>query len=389
MADDIDVPRLMREIRSGAGAGSHPPTADASERTAPVAPSTDSLAQAIDEIRAGKDLYLTRGMAPTRFWIPRPIRPLLIAVLRYTFAWQTHWNGVAGRALDELLQVVQHMARRLGTQLEDLGRRIRSIERAAGLDPETRRRRRVLDDAYLAFEAKHRGPEGEIRERLAVHAELVQRSLGTEPAPVLDIGCGRGELLEILRGLGVAARGVDANEHMIAACRAKGLDATHADCLEYLASLAAGSLGAATLCQVVEHLTLDQTLELFERLHRALRPGAICIVETPNVENLVTSAYTFHLDLTHARKFAGPALAHVLTVFGFEVVDTVHLSPAPAAQQLRVLGGDDPMAKILDESLLRVNGLLFGPRDVAIVARRTPPDVGGLAGRADDGAERR
>lgn len=376
MADDVDIERVMREIRQEGERISLAPAPRGEALGKSPAASTAALHRAIDEIRAGTDLYLTHGMPPTRLPIPGFARPLLVRTLRYFLAWQTHWNGVAARALDELTQVVERPGRWLEARLlDELSRRLVVLERPLRPDPDALRRRRILEEAYVAFEEEHRGSEDEIRGRLHVHAQTFERCFAAAPALlegsfVVDVGCGRGEMLAVLRHYGIAAKGVDAHEGMIRACREKDLDAVASDCFEYLAKIPPDSLAGAFCCQVIEHLSLDEALELVELLHQRLRPGALCVIETLNIENLIASSYTFHLDLSHRLKIPAASLAHVLRSFGFEMVETMYLNPAPASQQLRTVGTGDATAVLLDENLLRVNHFLFGPRDYAIVARK-------------------
>src|SRR4029078_8250877 len=123
---------------------------------------------------------------------------------------------------------------------------------------------------YAAFENRFRGSAEEIRERLASYAALFEGL-----APVVDLGCGRGEFLETLRDKGIAARGVEGNVHQARECRLKGLDVTRGDLLAFLRAEPDGPLGGVFAAQVAEHLpprVLDQTLR---EAHRALRPGGL------------------------------------------------------------------------------------------------------------------
>lgn len=374
----VDVERMMAEIRSSARARRRAAADLPAEPTLAGAAST--LRRLVDESAACVDLYEIRGMPPSRFWIPGFVRPLLVATIRYVLAWQVHWNGVVARALAEILRLLERVERRLGQRLDAAGGRLAALERrVADLDG----RRDTLAGHSIEFAARHRGDEVEIRARLEVHAARMRALLDADPsltahgARVVDLGCGRGELLAALAARDVSAVGVDALPAMVAACRAQHLDAEESDLFDWLEAQPPGSLAGALACQLVEHLSLDEVLELLARLAQALRPGAPLVLETVNVENLNVAAHTFHLDPTHRLKLPAATLAHLLRSFGFEVLDVAYLNPCPPGEQLRLLEGGDPQAAAVNENLLRLNHLLFGPRDCAVVARRPASGAGG------------
>ena len=145
---------------------------------------------------------------------------------------------------------------------------------------------------------------------------------------VLDLGCGRGELLEVLRDAGIAARGVDLNDECLAVCRAKGLDAEKADLFQYLAYLPNETLGGAICAQVVEHLPPERVLELVRLLHAKLQPGAQVAIETPNPECLAIFATHFYIDPTHTRPIPPALLSFYLEETGFARIEVVRLYPA-------------------------------------------------------------
>jgi 2-polyprenyl-3-methyl-5-hydroxy-6-metoxy-1,4-benzoquinol methylase len=370
MAERIDVERIMREIR---GQPSPAPAADARPPAEPRPTiRAAELRSALAELHSCVDLYESHGLPPTRLWIPWPLRGFLARVFRYVVNWQVHWNLVAARTLDEMLRVVERVERRIEDRLSGAIRRIEALEPA----PAALARRARYERAYPRFEERCRGSEEEVRRRVEVHARTLADVFGAEPSLlgedgfVLDLGCGRGELLEALRAAGVPCRGVDASPEMIATCRAKGLEVVEDDLFAHLESLPDASLAGATCCQVVEHLGLDDLLRFAERLAAKMRPGSQAIIETVNPENLIASAHTFHLDLTHRQKIPAPALAHVLETFGFEVLDTRYLNSAPPEQQLAPLPDDGAGARAANENFQRLNHFLFGARDYAIVCRR-------------------
>ncbi len=159
-----------------------------------------------------------------------------------------------------------------------------------------------LDALYVAFEERFRGSRDEIRERLKVYLPVLHQSeVGKEIMPLLDIGCGRGEWLELLREEGFRARGVDASGAMVDLCRQQALDVCLGDALAHLRGLPDASLGGVTGFHIIEHLPLEILIELLDETVRVLKPGGLALFETPNPENVLVGSHSFYLDPTHIR----------------------------------------------------------------------------------------
>jgi O-antigen chain-terminating methyltransferase len=180
-------------------------------------------------------------------------------------------------------------------------------------------------------------------------------------APVLDIGCGRGEFLSLLREAGVEARGVDADADMVAYAQGEGLDVEQADALAYLEALEDGSLGGIFAAQVVEHLPPGSLVRLLELAASKLRPGGLFVAETINpLSPLALRSY--FADLTHAQPLVPETLALLAEQAGFREVATRFLNEPE--EKLAV--PDDP---VIAANVRRLNELLFGPLDYALLAR--------------------
>lgn len=209
---------------------------------------------------------------------------------------------------------------------------------------------------YAEFEETFRGSEGEIRERqrkdLSLFAGL--------PGPVADLGCGRGEFLEVLAGAGIAGLGCDTNPVMVARAREKGLAVDEADLFSWLAARSDASLGGVSAYQVIEHLPALMLLPLAELVAKKLAPGGRVLFETVNPESVYAMRW-FWMDLTHVRPVPAPAIAQLLTSVGFRNVTVDFRSPVPAADALPP--GADP-------ALEPVSRLLFGPQDFAVTGVR-------------------
>jgi SAM-dependent methyltransferase len=190
-------------------------------------------------------------------------------------------------------------------------------------------------DFYRSFEDRHRGPREEIARRQRVYVPFLDgvRSIGV-PAHLLDLGCGRGEWLEVARDAGWQAEGVDSDEGMLAACRDAGLDVRSGDAIEFLRDCADASAGAISALHVVEHLPFEVLFALVREAMRVLAPGGLLVLETPNPENLVVGTSAFYMDPTHARPLPPALLSFVAEYVGFERVATLrlHENLAPGQQ---------------------------------------------------------
>lgn len=156
---------------------------------------------------------------------------------------------------------------------------------------------------YRAFEDRHRGSRELILSRLQVYRPFIEpvKQLAEPPPRALDLGCGRGEWLELLGSLDLQAEGIDLDDGMLQACRALSLDARQGDAIDYLAKQPDESLGIVSAFHLVEHIAFEQLQMLVEHAFRTLVPGGLLIMETPNPENIQVGSHTFYLDPTHQR----------------------------------------------------------------------------------------
>ena len=206
---------------------------------------------------------------------------------------------------------------------------------------------------WMRFAERFRGSEESIRQRQQIYAERFRGC-----AHVLDIGCGRGELLQVLKDGGVVARGIDLSEECVALCRDKGLDAEVTDLFSYLKELPPSHLDGIVSCQVVEHLPPDRLPELVRLCAEKLKTGALLALETPNPECLAIFATHFYLDPTHQRPLPPPLLAFYLEEAGFGSIEVRRLSPAEESL---------PSIATLPEDFRKQ---FFGSMDYAIFGRK-------------------
>jgi SAM-dependent methyltransferase len=200
---------------------------------------------------------------------------------------------------------------------------------------------------YFAFESRMRGPSEELRRRQRPYVADFRDS-----APVLDVGCGRGEFLSLLREAGIEARGVDADADMVAYARGEGLEVEQADVLAYLERLPDGSLGGIFAAQLVEHLPPASLLRLLQLAAAKLRSGGLLVAETINPLSPLALRHYF-ADLTHAQPLVPETLALLARQAGFPETELRFLNAPESPEGIEPAVGD----------------ILFAPLDYALVAR--------------------
>jgi O-antigen chain-terminating methyltransferase len=225
---------------------------------------------------------------------------------------------------------------------------------------------------YFELERRYRGTEEEIARRLEVYLPWLESAGG----PVLDLGCGRGEFLELLVRRGVPGFGVDASSEMVAECQKKGLNVQKGDLFSVLAENQEASLGAVVAFHVIEHLPPAEIDRLVRLAWRALRPGGVCILETPNPRSLVVAARNFWLDPTHVRPVHPESLRLSYEAAGFAPIELLELRPFADSERLPEIpiDGLEGSARELADSLNRLRDrldeLLFAPQDYALIGTR-------------------
>jgi O-antigen chain-terminating methyltransferase len=225
---------------------------------------------------------------------------------------------------------------------------------------------------YLGFEDRFRGTTGSIRERLAPYVPLFAGA-----SNVLDIGCGRGELLELFRDHGVTARGIDANQAMVDECQSRGLDVERADAVAFLEGQADGSLGGLIAIQVVEHFEPAYLLRVIELAYQKLRAGAPLVLETINPACWMAFFETYIRDLTHVRPLHPDTLRYLVQATGFASVNIEYRAPVTEGDRLERVSAPaaaDPataaIAAAVNAHADKLNARLFSSMDYAVIARR-------------------
>ena len=224
---------------------------------------------------------------------------------------------------------------------------------------------------YVAFEDKFRGSESEIRARVAGYLPYFE---GT--TDVLDVGCGRGEFLELLQEHGVTATGVDLDHDMVEVCRSRGLSVHATDVLSHLATLPDASLGGLFAAQVVEHLEPAYLLKFINMSLLKLRPRAKLVLETINVASWSAFFQSYVRDITHCRPLHPDTLKYLVTASGFQQAEIIYLSSVPPENKLQFAADSSSdqeastVISVLNHNVEMLNALLFADQDYAVVAQR-------------------
>jgi 2-polyprenyl-3-methyl-5-hydroxy-6-metoxy-1,4-benzoquinol methylase len=193
----------------------------------------------------------------------------------------------------------------------------------SGTPPAPAEAQAVFPFDYAKFAEKFRGTEDYVRERQRFYIPFFQGC-----KDIVDLGCGRGEFLEVMRDAGIKARGIDLDRESVELCKSKGLEAEIADLFAYLSDLADGAIDGLNASQVIEHLPPERLPELVKLASTKLRRGGVLALETPNPECLAIFSTHFYLDPTHTRPIPPQQLAFYLEEFGFGKLETHRHSPA-------------------------------------------------------------
>lgn len=227
---------------------------------------------------------------------------------------------------------------------------------------------RIREPEYVRFEDLHRGSHEEIKWKQKNYLPYFK-----DKGPVLDIGCGRGEFLELLKEAQIPASGVDTNKEMVRQGQTKGLEVVHGDGLSYLKSLADQSVGGIFLAQVIEHLDPEALRELVRVSFAKLIPGGILLAETINPQCLTTFSGAFYLDLSHHNPIHPEAARYLWESLGFRQVAILPVSPFPEGMKLKEMvrreddSYEDELARVSNENARQLNDLLYGFQDYAVL----------------------
>jgi SAM-dependent methyltransferase len=260
--------------------------------------------------------------------------------------------------------VFKETARKVARRLKSFAKDYSFVSDAAGSE---------WDAFYQRFEKRFRGAPELIEARLksrysGVLNTVKEKSKAFEGGLVLDLGCGRGEFLEIAQQLGFKTCGVDMSGAMVQETINKGHPATCSDVLKYLKAQAKDSATVISLFHVIEHCPAKYSWRLFQEVHRVLMPGGVFICETPSLFSVWASQRQFYLDPTHERPVHPEYMSFLAEDAGFSKVETLEFDEVESTERAKLAGV--PRDKKLGEEFKKLEKWLYGPMDIAIVATK-------------------
>ncbi len=290
-----------------------------------------------------------------------------IRALRFLWRNQSSFNSLSLAATSGLAEGLDRLKAETSRGIDELSRRAGIQEsrltlaessspsrQASAIPSPSPEASAIPPGVYALFEERFRGSPEEIARGQRFYLDFV-RDL---PGPVLDVGCGRGEFLGLLRAAGIPSSGIESNPLSVEACRRAGLEVEAGDVFALLGRRPAGKLGGVVAFQVVEHWTPDGIFRFLQEARRVLAPGGVLIAETINADSL-SALRAFYLDPTHVRPVPAEALRFLAEAAGFTDLRIEYRSPLPAADRLEERSPNET----------RLNALLFGPQDYALIGR--------------------
>jgi 2-polyprenyl-3-methyl-5-hydroxy-6-metoxy-1,4-benzoquinol methylase len=232
--------------------------------------------------------------------------------------------------------------------------------------PQVREILEPLEDwRYTGFENRFRGTEEEVKKQQEIYIPYFKNG-----GKVLDLGCGRGEFMELLKENGIEAEGVDINGQMVDTCRDKGLNCTKGDILEKLAEFEDGTLGGIFSSQVIEHLPPSYLTRMVELAFFKLSSSGSIVLETINSTSVFSLVQIYFLDISHQKPIHPQMLKFLLENSGFEEVEIKYSHPLEQ-ERLQNLPGADEMSTLLNQNIDNLNKLLYAPPNYAAIGKKT------------------
>lgn len=269
------------------------------------------------------------------------------------------------RKLIDFYNAISRLKKVLLTSDVSVSKEITRVKEASVSD-----RASQVDYIYFDLEESLRGNETDIALRQSIYLDY----LG-DKEPVIDIGCGRGEMLELLSQKGIKAIGIDNNTLMVNYCKKKGLQVERDDALNFLLKTEKGSLGAIFASHLIEHLDTNNLLNFLLLSMEKLKNNGVIILETPNAVGLYTLGQSFYLDITHIKPIHPLTLKLLLEAIGFKILKLQYLSDWDKSIQLKDLPSDSEtlnkeILEVIQANFNKLNEIIFLPRDYCIIAQK-------------------
>lgn len=293
------------------------------------------------------------------------VRKLSYFYMKHCFDQQNQYNSEVRNSVTGLYEYTKRLQKTLSlyekqlSELSDTVKVIQSQSKNAKYSSDDFSESRYYN--YKAFEDTFRGSEDELVERQRHYLKYFEGKKN-----VVDIGCGRGEFLSLVKENGIEAVGVDLIESNIEECYDKGLDVIYGDGVNYLKGIEDKSLGGIFSAQVIEHMSTDKLIEFIKLSYEKLEDGACLVMETLNPKCLMIYAESLYLDPTHTTPVHPETVSFFAKQSGFSDIHTEYFSPTDKKYHLPFFE-NKPEA---DTSISTLNDLIFGNREYAVIARK-------------------
>jgi len=265
------------------------------------------------------------------------------------------WKSIVARLQTE--SILQE--RRITPLLEEARKRLPDAWDQAQLQSVADAANYAPDALYVSCEDQCCGTRADIKKRLRVYLPILQEAqLGSKTRPILDMGCGHGEWLELLQETGLWGQGVDRNRVLVEQCQRRGLGVVEGDVLTYLGRLPDASLGAVTGFHILEHLPLEVLIKLLDETVRVLTSGGVAIFETTNPQNVLVRSQNFYLNPTHRNPLLSSIIKLMTEARGLCQVQIFELHSYPEASCVQEANLDVAQ---------RFNEYFYGPQGYAVV----------------------
>lgn len=343
----------------------------------------EELTASVDRLATSVDRFSQLATRADQAALSRPEgidaadEPTLEYLIERVHALHRSLTGVLGEPEPDSTEPTDDLRARMAVLQARQNLLIRSQAAGSGPERDDALAATTFDRLYEHFEDRFRGSRAFVAEMLGIYVDQVASV--AHDGPVIDIGCGRGEWLELLRDAEVPAYGLDHNRVAVARCRERGLDARTDPVIEHLEGLEPGSVRAITAFHVVEHLPFDDTVAFLDAALVALAPGGLLILETPNPTNLTVGGSFFWVDPTHIRPMHPELLEFLVTERGFVDPEVRYLHPRddlrldPDHVVGRPDGADDDAVARTAAAVERLNDWIFGHLDYVVIARKADP----------------
>jgi SAM-dependent methyltransferase len=318
----------------------------------------ESLSRELTEVSTQLSTKFSKGQQDLAESVTRELTRLSADQRKFV---DLQYQQVVGlfREQREIVEHLKTIKKEMGARLARLDDSLKNgaMRQTTSKQASLSERRGKLDELFASFPEQFRGRREEVKEGLRFYLPFLKSAEITKD--ILDLGCGRGEWLELLKEEGFEGRGVEANPLLVERARQGGLEAVSADALLYLSAQPDESLNAVTGFHFIEHLSFEIFVELLDEIRRTLRPGSLVIFETPNPKNLVVGACNFYSDPTHLKPLFPETVQFIMSQLGFADVRVEYLNQV----------GDSPFddGSVGSQAL---NSWLYGARDFALIGRK-------------------